>query len=355
MDDFGIDSHKLHFHARRVADWQEGRDIFPIYVEVSPSGACNHRCTFCGLDFMGYKPRFLKTELACARLNEMGALGVKSVMFAGEGEPFLHRDMVTIALAAKTAGIDIAFTTNGVLLSPESSERLLEATSWIKVSCNAATPATYAAIHGTQAGDFPRMLDNLDAAVAVRVRTGAGCTLGAQMLLLPENVAEVRELARLCRDIGLDYLVIKPYSQHPQSLTTRYEHIDYAAMLEAAQEAAALSTETFRVIVRGNALRRSLDADKPYDRCLALPFWSYIDAGGGVWGCSVYLGDERFAYGNIADETFEAIWHGPRRAQSMDWVCRELDPSHCRVNCRMDVINRYLWSLTHPGPHVNFI
>ena len=56
------------------------------------------------------------------------------------------------------------------------------------------------------------------------------------------------------------------------------------------------------------------EAERTYGRCLALPFYSYIDAGGTVWGCKEYLGDERFAFGNINEQTFREIWEGPRRA-----------------------------------------
>ncbi|MDE5603044.1 MAG: radical SAM protein, partial [Helicobacter sp.] len=59
-DKFRIDSHKLIFHPLRVAkwlqaygDWEREKSIYPIYVEISPYGACNHRCTFCGVDYMG--------------------------------------------------------------------------------------------------------------------------------------------------------------------------------------------------------------------------------------------------------------------------------------------------------------
>lgn len=355
MDTFGIDSHKLHLHVRRVADWLEGRTIFPIYVEVSPSRACNHRCTFCGFDFIGHRPRFLDTEILCARIGEMGARGVKSIMFAGEGEPFLHRDTPQMALHAKACGIDIAFTTNGVLLHPQISERIVESTSWIKVSCNAGTPETYAKIHQTQQSDFAKVLRNLEAAAATRARTASTCALGVQILLLPENAHEVRELARLTREIGLDYLVVKPYAHHPKSLTRRYEHLDYAALSELALSARDMSSDSFQVIVRVNALERSTEKSKPYDRCLALPFWAYVDSAGEVWGCFVYLGVERFSYGNINQETFGDIWLGERRARSLAWAHEELSTGTCRVNCRMDAINRYLWSLTHPEPHANFI
>ena len=94
---------------------------------------------------------------------------------------------------------------------------------------------------------------------------------------------------------------------------------------------------------------------RSYDHCLALPFWSYIDASGNVWGCSVYLGDDRFKYGNIYEETFKDIWESKVRQDSLSWVEEKLDVSRCRVNCRMDEINRYLGELKNPSNHVNFI
>ena len=39
----------------------------------------------------------------------------------------------------------------------------------------------------------------------------------------------------------------------------------------------------------------------------------------------------------------------------MNWVENEWDTCQCRVNCRMDEVNRYLWSLENPPGHVNFI
>jgi radical SAM protein with 4Fe4S-binding SPASM domain len=355
MDKFRIDSHKLLFHPARVGAWQEGALIYPIYMEVSPSGACNHRCTFCGLDFMGYKAHKLDTAMLMERLTEMGRLGLKSIMYAGEGEPFLHADMVDLILHTKAAGIDVALTTNGTLMAEEISRRILPVTSWIKVSCNAGDAETYAKVHRTKAEHFDLAVRNLKRAVELRRELGTDCTLGAQSLLLPENRHSMLDLARTARDIGLDYLVVKPYSQHPSSVTDQYKDVHYEDSEALAEELRGLSTESFSVIVRLNAMKKWDERSRPYGKCLALPFWSYIDARGGVWGCSVFLGDERFLYGNIYEESFEAIWTGEKRRKALEWFDREFDCAGCRVNCRMDEINRYLWELKHPGAHVNFI
>jgi len=82
---------------------------------------------------------------------------------------------------------------------------------------------------------------------------------------------------------------------------------------------------------------------------------SYIDAGGNVWGCSVHMNDQRFLYGNICDQTFEEIWNGEKRKESIRWLHKEFDSSRCRVNCRLDYVNTYLWELKNPPKHVNFI
>lgn len=46
---------------------------------------------------------------------------------------------------------------------------------------------------------------------------------------------EVALLAQTCKDIGVDYLVVKPYSQHLFSETKKYENIDYASMIDMGE------------------------------------------------------------------------------------------------------------------------
>ncbi len=355
MDEFRIDSHKLIFHPREVARWLAGEEIFPIYLEISPSGACNHRCTFCALDFMEYQPRFLDAIVLRERISEMAGLGVKSIMYGGEGEPFLHREIGDIIVHTKRSGIDVGITTNGVLLSRRLAEQIMSSVSWIKVSLNAGNAETYAKVHRTKAADFDRVLENLAAAVEINSRTGADCTLGVQMVLIPENAGTALQLAETAKGIGLRYVVIKPYSQHLKSHTHAYESVDYAAFSHLKDDLATLNDSTFSVIFRERTMQKMKRTKRGYERCLALPFWSYIDSEGTVWGCSAYLGDEAFRYGNILEQGFADIWRGERRKRCSEMVATGLDPEGCRMNCRMDEINLYLWELTHPSAHVNFI
>ncbi|MGA2619725.1 MAG: radical SAM protein [Thermoguttaceae bacterium] len=355
MDKYRIDSHKLLYHVDRLGDWLRGATIYPIYMEVSPSGGCNHRCVFCGLDFMGYQARFLNWDLFRPRLAELARLGLRSMMHGGEGEPLLHRHFAEMVEHGSACGLDQAITTNGVLLKPGLAERLLPHCQWIKISINAGRAETYARVHRTRPADFDAVLDNARRAAEIRRRAGFACTLGMQMVLLDENRDEAALLAALARQAGMDYFVVKPYSQHPQSRTETYKHTQYSDDLRLADTLGELEGPDFQIVFRARSMQKWDAAEHPYRRCLALPFWSYVDAGGGVWACSAYLGDDRFYYGNLQHSTFQEIWEGPRRQQHLEWVRGELDTCQCRVNCRMDEINRYLWDLKHPPAHVNFI
>lgn len=351
---FRVDDHKLLFHPERVAAWKRGVLIAPIYMEFGLSGACNHRCRFCAFDFLKYKPAFPDADLLAREFKVIAGKGVKSVLFSGEGEPLMHPGAPEILGAAKTAGLDVALATNGVLFKGERMRAAVDSCTWVKLSIDAGSPATHAYIHGTGEEDYPIILKNLAAAAIYRKQTGSSCTLGTQAILLPDNRDEMEGLAAQVRKAGADYLVVKAYSQHPASQNMVYKDTHYGDQQDLAEKLEAQNRAEFRVIFRQQSMTRHGEI-RPYKRCFALPFWSHVDAFGDVWACSAHIGDERFYLGSMAKEGFAVILSSVRRKACVDFAYDALDISECRIGCRMDRINGYLWELTHPGAHVNFI
>jgi GTP 3',8-cyclase len=354
-NDLRIDNHKLMFHVGRVNQWLRGKNVFPIYVEISPSGACNHRCLFCAFDYLKYKPRFIDTDKIMKTLKEMGKCGIKSVNYSGEGEPFMHKDMVDIILETKKEGMNAAVAINGVLFTKEKAEKCLSALTWVKVSLNAGTKESYARIHGCSENDFRKVLQNLSDLIAIRKKQGLKTTIGAQMLLLPENQKEPVILAKTLKNIGVDYLVIKPFIKHPMSSNEISGKFKYSKIRQLEDKLELINDSNFKVIFRAHAMDKLESGSRLYKRCYGLPFFTEIISNGDVYTCGPYLGNKKYCYGNIYENTFKEIWFGKRRKNILKYVENRLDVSKCMKNCRLDEINRYLWEIKHPAAHVNYI
>jgi len=371
-DKFNIDSHKYIYHPEHSTTIlrylsEPGNSEYkaaykkqhPKYIEVSPFGACNHRCTFCAVDYIGYNSVNIELETYKKSIDSMKGKGCGSIMFAGEGEPLLHPQICEFVNYTKEVGeIDTAFTTNAYRLTEKFLESAMKNVSWLKVSFNAGKSKEYKDIHRTNEKDFDVVVDNLRRAVEYKKKKNLSTAIGMQMLLLPENSNTVHDLCNLAKDVGIDYVVIKPYSQHKFSNTTKYNNIDYSVYLDLEKELEEYNDDNFSVIFRINTIKNWISQNtERYCHCIATPsVWAYWMADGSVYSCSAYLLDERFMLGNINEQTFDRIWDSDRRLAHSDFVLNDLDINECRVNCRMDQINRYLDATYNKKiSHMNFV
>lgn len=351
MSDIRLDSHKLLFHPARVAQWLAEDDCFPLYVEIGLTNRCNHRCDFCALDWLDGKKVDMDREVLLLALNDMADHGVRSLMFAGEGESLLHRDAPLFMRTARELGMKVALTTNGVPLTPDKAEAVLPSLTWIRFSVNGGTAERYARMHGTRPEDFQRVLANITAAAEIRRRHGLRVDIGVQTLLLPENAAEIPHLAELVRQSGADNLQVKPYSQHP--LSQNRKDPDYREYQELEEQVRKLENENFRILFRRNTID-SLARGFEYDTCHGLPFFALINAHGDVLPCNLFYEKPEFYYGNLHQAGFSAIWQGEQRKQVRRMLA-ERSITECRQICRLDQINRYLHRLRNPAASDDFI
>lgn len=347
-----MDSHKLIYHPCEVARWLCDEQIYPIEMEIGISGGCNHRCIFCAVDYMEYKPRFMDEKVLIKNLKIMGQKGLKSIIYAGEGEPMCHPKSPEIINATKENGIDAAMSTNGVLFTEEKVEQCLKSLTWVRYSIAGATDETYEKIHQCNKGDLKKVLKNMQAAVKVKKDNNLDTTLGAQLLLLPENKNEVIELCKIMREIGFDYYTVKPFSQHPASKAKL--NVDYSESEEIGRKLKEFETEDFKIYFRSQSIE-NLKHEKPYDECPGINFMAYMDSAGDVFPCIVFMGNPEFVYGNIYETPFDEIWESKRASAIRGIFKGEFIKNNCRKTCRLDEINKYLYELKHPGSHVNFI
>ena len=126
-------------------------------------------------------------------------------------------------------------------------------------------------------------------------------------------------------------------------------------MLDLEKDLEKLNDDNFNVLFRSHTMKK-LDSGHGYEKCYSTPyFWAHLMASGDLYGCSAYLQQSKFCYGNLVQNSFEEVWEGDKRMNSITYVKEKLDISGCRANCRMDEVNRYLWRLKNPQAHDNFI
>jgi len=345
------ENHKLIYHPERVSEWLSSGDCYPIYVEIGPTNRCNHRCIFCALDWIKKKYRDIDAGIMNRAFEEMSACGVKSVMFAGEGEPFLHPDICEFVINAKMAGLDVAIATNGVLFTEEKIKQCLQHLSWLRYSLDAGTTGTHYKIHQGGKKDFDKIVENIKKAVEIKKQNSYPVVIGVQLLIISENFDEIIPFIKLMKEIGVDNVQLKPYSQHPLS-KNRYS-VDVTRMDQLAEEIKAYNDDSFQVIFRQKSAHRVVE-EKPYTECYGLPFYALIEADGNIIPCNLYHTRPEFAYGNLYHETFSECWQGNKRHDVIAKI-KEIGIETCRKGCRLDPANRYLNELKNPHQHVNFI
>jgi len=357
MDRYLIDKHKLYWHLDRVKQWQEERIIPAIYIEVSPVAFCNHKCLFCGLDFAMQKKIQLETEIFCERLKEMGNLGTRSIMFAGEGEPLLHKDFPKLVRTAKNSGIDVSITTNGSMGNYELWKEILPYLTWIRFSVDAGTSKTYARVHNVPESYFGKTINSIKESIKIKKDYHLDVTIGVQFLMVKENLQDTEDAIKLFSRLETDYLSLKPYSLHPQMIDKK-DIIYTKEIVQYVEDIINKYKEKNKmdIIFRKDAMEKYMNKEKKFNHCRALPFWGYISSKGDFYTCSVFLGDERFKIGNIYNENMQSIMNGKLRKNSIIYGEKELDiEGQCRSNCRMARINEFLEFLESKPKHINFI
>jgi GTP 3',8-cyclase len=348
--DIALDGHKLHLHPHRVADWIEGKDVKPLYVEISPVAHCNHKCVFCNYNYLGHKGFFPAGRLLTLP-GELAAAGVKAVVFAGAGEPCLHPETFEAIERVRDQGMDAAMSTNGVLLNQERIDAVVRNLTWIRFSCSGGTPENYALVHRSQSRDYDTVMSNISAMRQRKDKTGSKLTIGVQFILLPENKDFLLPQAKAVREAGADYFVVKHFYAHTHNTyqpDMGFLTPDYLAHIQ--DTARDLNDTSFSCIVRDlpHPARH-----RPYKRCAGLPFLMYLAETGDAFMCFSHQEDRKTSFGNVMQGRFEDLCSSECKSRSIEYINSNIDKDLCQVNCRHHRINLFLHALKDRDPGCN--
>ncbi|MBF0611473.1 MAG: radical SAM protein [Magnetococcales bacterium] len=359
-DKYLMDSHKMLWHPDRVAAWKRGERIAPLHMDVGLSKGCNLRCEYCfgalqRNTFTKGKTVYFPREPLLRFMRDAGTAGVRSIALIGEAEPLLNPNVYDAIVTGAEAGVDMAMGSNGLLLDTgRDGERALEHLKWIRFNISAATPESYHRIHSSK--DFATAVEKIRFCTTTKAQKNLSVTVGLQMVLTPNNVDQVVPLARLGRELGVDYLVVKQCSDTVDSKLGIFERLGtYSSFEEMLKAAEQESHDHYQVIIKWQKITNL--GQRCYNQCLGVPFLLYGSGDGKLYPCGIFFDkeEENYRIGDLTQTSFLELLASDRYMEVVERVKNIDVHAHCYSNCRTHSINEYIWQLQNPPPHVNFV
>ncbi len=367
MEKYILDGHKLLWHQDRVNAWLRGERIAPITMDCALTRACNYKCIYCYGVLQENVVKPLTRDVIFRFLDDAAEIGVKAISFVSDGESTCSPNFYDAVLHGKQNGLDMAVGTHGVLLKEERLEEILRALTYLRFNISAADPERYAYVHGCRTSDFDRLIHIVKKCVEIKRRDNLPVTLGLQMVLMPDFGDQVIPLARLGKELGVDYLVIKHCSDDELgSLGVDYSQYDKLSPI--LKDAEKYSTDDYLVKVKWSKILSK--GKRRYTHCYGPPFIMQLSGSGLVAPCGMLFNDKykKYHIGNIALTPFKELWKSDRYWEVMDLIASEEFNARtdCGCLCLQDKVNEFLWDLKRgdarlapppgpPPPHSNFI
>ncbi len=359
---FRFDGHKMLHHLDRVMAWQNGERFAPIHIDMGLTKFCNTACIYCYAVVQNMtKGKMIERDALLNYIEDSARLGVRSMGFIGDGEPTLNPALYDATALAGTLGIDTSMATNGLLLDMDRAHDLLANMSWIRFNLSAGTPEGFQRVHQSKAKNFDLLVEKIRELVAIKKEHNHKCTIGLQMVLIPECYDQVLAEAELGAELGVDYFVIKHCSDSEYK-EIGIDYQNYATIEDVLKQAEAMSTDDYVVQAKWNKIQASGETElyrngyRKYDVCLGTPFLLQISGNGKIYPCGPFFNKERFYIGDLHDGSFYELVNSDRYWAVHRDIAESVDVhKDCAIGCRQDYVNKFLWDIRNPPEHINFI
>lgn len=356
IDKYIMDGHKLFWHLDRVHEWQSGKRIAPIHIDLGITTGCNEACVYCYGVLQGRvsasKRIDMDKKVLLRLLKDAKEIGVRSVAFIGEGENTLNEALYDGLCYAKSIDLDTSLATNGINILDKRLKEMVESLVWIRFNISAATPDSFNLIHGARA--FEKVKENIRKVVETKKECGLTTVVGMQMVVTGDNIEDIVPLALLGKELGVDYLVIKPCSDTYDG-TMQTPHEKYLEIEDIFQKAESCSDKNYKVVVKWKKMQNL--GKKPFSKCFGTNFLLQISGDGSVFPCGHFFRfrREEFVMGNVVESSLKDIVASDRYLEVQHKIQNINVNNDCETNCRHYYINKFLWDLNEIPEHVNFI
>lgn len=159
---------------------------YPTMIMLDLTNVCNFECPHCPQPLIAMQPNyrasFFDFEAFTRVIDEIADQDAKFIRFTGDGEPMLHKRFLDmIAYAKEKTKIPLVLTTNGSMLDPAKTDRLLDLQiDVIDVSLDAWSKEKYEIVR--KGGHFHQVLGNLHHLLYLRQKKKAKTRIMVNMI-----------------------------------------------------------------------------------------------------------------------------------------------------------------------------
>lgn len=297
----------------------------PLFAVVEPTSRCNLRCTTCVN--ASYESR---TDMPLDRFRLLleRFRFLRKIALTGVGEPLMNRELFAMIAAAKARGIQIGFTTNGMLLNEKNIVTMLESgVDWFSVSIDSPVPETYEKIRG--GASFHRVVDNVRRFMEL---SDGRLEPNILMVCSPDTYQQIPDFLPLLEYMGVRQLDLQSMHNWGRSGTGGAE--EQRSQLKLCQDFNDIIEKTkANALIRGLTVNYMNPIDMEVKRQCKWPWRStYVSTDGLVTPCCLGGADPRtLQFGNVFEvESYQDIWCNEGYQAFRRHLASKTPPAICR-------------------------
>jgi len=242
---------------------------FTLGFQVDLIWACNLKCPFCcynnksDLWRNGEQLSFDKIKSIFELLRQNPPeIPIDRLSFVGSGEPLLYKDILKVVAEAKRFIPYVVITTNGVLLTKDISEKLIDAgIDEIGVSITGATPDTYLEHQGSGRSldgatkQFNTVKTNIMDLCKLKNEKKRHVNVLISTILHDGSKQDFFKTLNMWRDIGADMVLFRTMNNDKKTAVSSEnysEHISQLIQTNGFKSSCTMFGKTMQISPNGN-------------------------------------------------------------------------------------------------------
>jgi MoaA/NifB/PqqE/SkfB family radical SAM enzyme len=184
----------------------------PLYLTIDPTNLCSVNCIWCKTKaFRNIEPKSMPNQLFLELPEMLATWGVFSIVLSG-GEPLTHPKIVEFLWKCHDLNIKVGIKTSGVPLAKlDISDAVRRYASWVGISLDACTEATYSKIKHAGIQAFSQAVAGVQSLVQGREETESDSPeITLKFLIHHLNYGEMYSFANLAKTLGVDSVHFRP-------------------------------------------------------------------------------------------------------------------------------------------------